>query len=62
MSKSQALKRINKELEKINEVGEEFLEEKGIISVGPVDESDMFEWEANIKGPEDTPYESGEFN
>ena len=54
-----ALKRIEKELKQIGE--EEFLEEKGIISAGPIDESNMYEWEAEIKGPEATPYESGTF-
>ena len=57
---SQALKRIEKELKKINDEYD-LLEEKGIISVGPIDESDMFEWEAEIIGPEATPYESGIF-
>lgn len=55
-----ALKRIEIELKKINEAEEDFLEEKGIIYAG--DESDMFEWEASLKGHEATPYESGIFN
>lgn len=57
-----ALKRIEKELKIINEAEEGFLEEIGIISAGPMDESDLFYWEASIKGPEDSPYESGIFN
>lgn len=28
---------------------------------GPVDENNFFEWEAYIKGPEETPYEGGVF-
>lgn len=28
---------------------------------GPIDENNMFEWEALIKGPDDTPYEGGIF-
>lgn len=31
------------------------------ITAGPVDESDMFTWEAMIQGPEGTPYEGGVF-
>lgn len=58
----QALKRIEKELKIINEAEEGFLEENGIIDAGPIDELDLFYWEASIKGPEDTPYESGIFN
>ena len=54
-----ALKRIKKELKLIGE--EEFLEEKGIIWAGPIDELNIYEWEAEIKGPEATPYESGTF-
>jgi len=58
----QASKRIEKELKIINEAEEGFLEENGIIDAGPIDELDLFYWEASIKGPEDTPYESGIFN
>ena len=56
-----ALRRIEKELQLINNEDEERLEEKGIIWVGPFDESDMYEWEAQIRGPEASPYESGTF-
>ena len=31
------------------------------ITAGPIDESDMFTWEAMIQGPEETPYEGGVF-
>ena len=56
---AQALKRIKKELEKINQIYD--LEEYGIINAGPIDDSDMFEWEADIAGPRGSPYESGTF-
>ena len=57
---AQALKRIKKELAEINK-NSDLLEEKGIIMAGPIDDPDMFEWEAKINGPEDSPYESGTF-
>ena len=57
---AQALKRIQKELKELNK-NEDLLTEKGIIA-GPIDDSDMFEWEAEIRGPEDSPYESGYFH
>ena len=31
-------------------------------SAGPIDNSDMYKWQATIFGPEGTPYESGVFN
>ena len=58
---AEALRRIEKEYKRICELEDDLLEEKGIISVGPIDESDMFTWEAEIRGPEATPYESGIF-
>ena len=57
-----SLRRIEVELKRINnELENDLLEEKGIIYAGPIDESDMFNWEAEIRGPEATPYESGIF-
>ncbi|KAI9006027.1 Ubiquitin-conjugating enzyme E2 G2 [Gaertneriomyces sp. JEL0708] len=32
------------------------------ITAGPIDESNLFEWEAYITGPDDTPYEGGVFS
>lgn len=32
-----------------------------VLVAGPISEDDFFEWEALIKGPEDTPYEGGIF-
>ena len=31
------------------------------IAAGPVDESNLFEWECLIQGPEETPFEGGVF-
>ena len=58
---AQAIKRIKKELEKINK-NDDLLEEYGIDGIGPIDDSDWFSWEAGIKGPKGSPYESGTFN
>eukprot|EP00842_Homolaphlyctis_polyrhiza_P006681 jgi/Hompol1/7013/HPOL_002826-RA len=33
----------------------------GVVA-GPIDESNFFEWEALITGPDDTPYEGGVFS
>lgn len=59
---AQALRRLEKEIKRINyEFENDLFEEKGINCVGPLDESVMFIWNAEIRGPEDTPYESGVF-
>ena len=52
---AQALKRIQKELTEFNK------EEPEGFTAGPVDDSDMFKWEASLTGPEDSPYEGGTF-
>jgi ubiquitin-conjugating enzyme E2 G2 len=31
------------------------------ITAGPIDEDNVFEWEAMIQGPEETPFEGGIF-
>ena len=52
---SQARKRLQMELKKFNdEVPEGF-------SAGPIDDSDLFNWEASVVGPEDSPFEGGTF-
>ena len=51
-----ALRRIQKEL--INFEEEEHDE---AFTAGPVDESDLYKWEASIAGPENSPYEGGIF-
>ena len=53
---AQALKRIEKELKKFNE------EDPEGLTAGPPDDSDMFKWDASLKGPENSPYEGGTFN
>ena len=52
---AQALKRIQKELENFNK------EEPEGFTAGPVDDSDMYVWEASLTGPEESPYEGGTF-
>ena len=52
---SQAEKRINKEIIEFNKNPPEDM------SAGPIDDSDLFKWEASIPGPVDSPYEGGNF-
>ena len=49
------MQRINKELIKIK------AENLSNIKAGPVDESNPYDWDATINGPEDSPYEGGVF-
>ena len=51
-----ALKRILKELNDFNK------ENHSNIWANPINESDLFNWEASILGPEDSPYEGGIFH
>ena len=52
----QALKRIQKELEKVRT---ETIEN---VSAGPVDERDITRWNATIIGPTESPFEGGVFH
>ena len=52
---SQAMKRLQKDLANFNK------EEPEGLTAGPIDDSDMFKWEASFVGPENSPYEGGTF-
>ena len=52
---AQAVKRLQKELKDFND------EEREGFSAAPIDDSDFFNWEADVVGPEDSPYEGGIF-
>lgn len=56
---SSALKRIQKELIEFNKNVES---ECDYFTAGPIDDSNMFEWEASVAGPENSLYEGGIFH
>lgn len=56
---SHAVKRLQKELSDMkNSVHKEISEN---VSAGPIDENDLFKWNATLIGPVETPYEGGVF-
>ena len=52
---AQTLKRLQKELENFNK------EDPEGFTAGPIDDADMYKWEATFPGPEDSPYKGGIF-
>ena len=44
-----------------NEIRNIYKDSHDIFSAAPVNEDDLFTWEATMTGPPDTPYEGGKF-